>query len=372
MKIGIDGLYLKGKRMGVGTQLFHLIENLPAVSKPNEEFWILANSPWRKQPFHHSIIKYQSLRSPKILWKNVSLPMLQRTGRFDLLFLPNYTVPMISSGKTVVTIHDIIPFVHPEWSSVAERMRFHYLVQNSSRKASHVITVSQATKIDLMQRMRIPSNKISVIPPGVSEAFTPAPKTHQKSFRMRYGIIHPFFLTVGAVHPRRNIFRLLEAYKILKTRRSIDTVLILIGMTFSENYLRQVKEWIERLGLTRDILWLDYVSQKDLVCFYSYSEAFVYPSLYEGFGLPVLEAMACGTPVITSNLSSMPEVVGDSAILIDPLDVVDIADAMERMLDNRKMRLELIRKGLKQKNKFTWTRLAGETLEVFRRVVSCR
>ncbi|MCX6026985.1 MAG: glycosyltransferase family 1 protein [Chloroflexi bacterium] len=226
---------------------------------------------------------------------------------------------------------------------------------------------SESTRDDLQRITHVPESRVHMVPYGVSPSFRPVHAPHlRRAVAERYGLPSEFLLYVGNLEPRKNLPRLLEAYARLPGRQVVPPLVLAGTRGWKDAPLR---ETMERLNLGRRVVFPGYIPQEDLPAVYSMAAAFVYPSLYEGFGLPVLEAMACGTPVITSNVSSMPEVAGDAALLVSPNDVEGLTRALDRVLGEPDLRAELSRRGLARARQFTWRRAAESTLAVYRSVL---
>jgi glycosyltransferase involved in cell wall biosynthesis len=234
------------------------------------------------------------------------------------------------------------------------------------RAADAVIAVSECTKRDAIRFYRIPEEKITVIYEGVNPRFRPASPEAIAAVRARYGLPERFILYVGTIEPRKNLTTLLEAFHHLLA--TYDLRLVIVGKKgwLYERFFRRLRE----LGLENRVLFTGYVPDEDLPAIYSAADLFVFPSLYEGFGLPVLEAMACGTPVICSNTSSLPEVAGDAALLVDPTDARALTGAMEQVLTNERLWATLRAKGMERARGFTWEKAAYRTWEVYQQVIS--
>jgi glycosyltransferase involved in cell wall biosynthesis len=263
----------------------------------------------------------------------------------------------------VVTVHDLGYLHYPEAHRLLDRFYLDLSTRYNARAATHLIADSAATKRDLIERYGIGPSKITVVYPGYDVAIFQPVKDEGiiEAVKARYDIIGDYILFVGTLQPRKNLTRLIEAFS--NIRYPISNIQLVIagkkGWLY-EQIFRQVKE----LGLEGEVVFTGYVPAGDLPALLSGARLFVFPSLYEGFGLPVLEAMSCGTPVVCSNASSLPEVAGDAAVLVDPLDVEDLAMAMERVLSDEELRAELIERGFEQARKFSWERCARETLDV--------
>ena len=361
MQIAVEARYLAGNRTGVGRYLLNLLRFLPQLS--NEHEYFLYSDRLMEQPIVDDNIHYRILKGHRLLWKHILLPIEQRKKQIDLMFIPSYSAPLLNLGKTIVTIHDLIATRHPEWTTKSQSLRFATVVKYAARKADYIIAVSEMTRKDILELTGVPEDKVKVIYEGVDEHFLKLPSNKLEEFRNKYKLDQPYILYVGSIHPRRNIKRLIEAFIYLKKEKRIEHKLVLIGLVLQQG--SQLKDWISESQLEDQILTYGFVPDDDLVKFYNFADIFIYPSLYEGFGLPILEAMACETPVITSNTSSLPEVAGDTAILIDPCDVKQIADAINQLIDDSSLREKLIARGKERCKQFSWRQAAVETLRLF-------
>jgi glycosyltransferase involved in cell wall biosynthesis len=287
-------------------------------------------------------------------WEQLYLPMAVQ-GR--LLWSPNNTGPL-TVGHQICTIHDLIPLEHPEWFSAQFSAWYRYLLPRLTRRAAHLIAVSEYTKQRLQELLRIPESRITVIPNGVDPAFQPASPDRVERARTALGVgPGPYLLCVGSVEPRKNIGRLLEAWRMAQSRVAEDVTLVVAGgagasRVFSEVLLGELPARVRFTG---------YVPDEHLAALYTGAAAFIYPSLYEGFGIPPLEAMACGVPVITSHNTSLPEVTGGAAMLVDPREPEAMAEAVVALFRNEELRRELTVKGLARAAGYSWESVARET-----------
>jgi glycosyltransferase involved in cell wall biosynthesis len=286
----------------------------------------------------------------------------------DLFHATEHLLPRFSSVRTVFTLHDLIFLFHPETHKPLNRWFLTLMMPRFLRAADAVIAVSECTKRDAIRFYRIPEEKITVIYEGVNPRFRPASPETIAAVRARYNLPEHFILYVGTIEPRKNLTALLEAFHHLLATHDLRLVIVGKKGWLYEGFFRRLRE----LGLGDRVIFTGYVPDEDLPAIYSAADLFVFPSLYEGFGLPVLEAMACGTPVICSNTSSLPEVAGDAAFLVDPTDVCSLAGAMEQALTDEHLRSELMAKGLERARWFTWEKAAAKTLEVYRGVLGRR
>ncbi len=285
----------------------------------------------------------------------------------DVVHLPNQNFARFAyfrKNPYVVTVHDLIRFYFgfdPE--TLAERIWLKLDIRGVKR-ASHLIATSQNTKDDLIKYMKIPENKISLIYNGIDRSIF-------KPYDVRLRLLDkPYILYVGSERPRKNLGGLYQAFAILK-KEFPDLKLLKVGpVGRHEKYRRNSEKQLKRLGIRRDVAFIDYVSEQDLASYYCSAELLAYPSLYEGFGLPPLEAMSCGCPVVTSNVSSLPEVVGEAGIMVDPRDIAGLAQAMRRVLTDSKLRNGMVRRGLEQAKKFSWEKTAEQTQETYNKVAA--
>jgi len=255
-------------------------------------------------------------------------------------------------------------FLYPEMHTATKRLMFRWIMRRSARRAARIITISKSTADDVIRVLGLPKEKLSVVPLGVSAAYRPI--TDEQVLRevcARYSLVpHEYLLYVGVLEPRKNVPRLLHAYALLR-KSGVRHPLVLVGRRGWK--YDDVFRTLEALRLGNDVVFTNHVPEGDLPALYCGARVFVYPSIYEGFGLPVLEAMACGTPVVTSNISSMPEVAGDAALLIEPRDHEQMASAIESVLVDEGLRQSLRERGLKRASVYTWDKTARETLKVY-------
>lgn len=283
----------------------------------------------------------------------------QHLGRYGLFLKVPY----------IITVHDIIRYFDLEGENTFIhrpnlRDRFYLsLDYKGVKKATRVIAVSQTTKDDLVQHLGIPEERISVVYEGIDHSlFKPT---------SRRLVDHPYLLFVGTEHPRKNFAGLLNSFSKLKSQgRFKDLKVLKVGRAGrpGTDFRQQTLQVVEELGLSSEVVFTDYVAREDLPAYYSGAECFILPSLYEGFGFPPLEAMACGCPVIVSNAASLPEVVGNAAIKVDPDDIDGTANALLKILIDEHLKQELVSKGFKQARRFSWQRVANETLKVYKSV----
>jgi glycosyltransferase involved in cell wall biosynthesis len=293
---------------------------------------------------------------PFIVKKKAIKNNIKHVTRQDLAFL----LELMDSKKTIVTCYDIIPIAYyntrnPVWKLNAKGLK----------KAEKIITISEFSKKDISKYIKYPEEKIEVIPPAVDHNlyYQNRDKKALKKYRIRED--EKVILYVGAEDPRKNVHFLINSFSKLKNRIP-QVKLLKVGMPNDIGVRGKLLKHIESLNLQKDVIFTGYVSESELAEIYNAVDLFVFPSLYEGFGLPPLEAMACGTPVITSNTSSLPEVVGDAAITVDPYDVNRFAEEMYELLTSEALRQEMIKKGLERSKLFNWDKSAKKTLKVYK------
>lgn len=291
------------------------------------------------------------------LWEQLYLP--SAVGK-KLLWSPNNTGPLAVS-RQVCTIHDLIPLDHPEWFNSRFAAWYEWLLPRLAKKVRHIIAISQFTKRRIVERLGIPPEKITAVLNGVDARFSPRPPQEVEAVRRSLGISSPaYLLCVGSLEPRKNLQRLLQAWAMAQAWLPDEMELVVAGAKGSS----LVFETASLGPVPPRVRFAGYVADEQLPSLYAGALALVYPSLYEGFGLPPLEAMACGTPVVTSNTSSLPEVVGDAAILVDPENVDSIADGIFRVLSSATLRYTMRQRGLERAREITWDRAARQTLQV--------
>ena len=276
---------------------------------------------------------------------------------FDLIHCPTVTAPFFfrPNAKVVMTVHDLVPLLFPQWQTNRRVLYFKYILKHRFRFGDRFIAVSHSTRSDLIHHFHIPEDKIDVIHEGVSGQFKPASASREA-----------FILAVSTLEPRKNFKRIIEAFVSLRKNEKTRDRLVIVG---KEGWLFDETIRVPA-AFQDDVVFTGYVSEAELIHLYQTARCFVYPSMYEGFGLPVLEAMACGCPVITSNTSSMPEVAGDAALLVDPCVVDDIEDAICKLTNDPALCAELSAKGIQRASGFSWHRTAEQTLDVYRRIVT--
>jgi glycosyltransferase involved in cell wall biosynthesis len=356
--IGIDASRITVDRLtGTETYTFQLLKALARIA-PAEQFelYLNAGEPPKGVELPGAPV---CIPFPR-LWTHVRLSAEMARRRPGVLFVPAHVVPLIHP-RSVVTIHDLGYRVHPESHPADQTRMLDWTTRWSVRSARRVIAISNTTRDDLIEQYGVAPNKIAVIPHGVAAEFRPAAADQIASVRAKYDLPERYILSVGTVQPRKNYDRLAAAVATL-TGEHEDATLVIAG---KRGWMAdRVEREIEDTGAGRRVRMLGYVEDRDLPALYSAAMLYCQPSLYEGFGMPVLEAMACGAPVLAADRSALPEVGGDAALYCDPLDPASIAAGLQALLDGPELRAELSHKGQAHAEPFTWDRCATDTLAV--------
>jgi glycosyltransferase involved in cell wall biosynthesis len=313
--------------------------------------------------------------SPKWLariWQRARIPLPVETfvGKVDLYHATDFVLPhTLSATRKVVTVHDMSFVRVPDAASPRLKVYLDVVMPRSVQKADHVIADSQATKDDLINLYSTSSDKITVLLSGINSRYKSINDVNcLMTMRSKYNIPQtPYLFTVGTVQPRKNYSRVIRALKILR-ERGYDLCFVIAG---GKGWLEgEMYQTIRATGMADYVHLIGFVDEEDLPALYSDAVCVVFPSLYEGFGFPVLEGMACGTPIVTSNVSSLPEVAGDAALLVDPLDVEAITHAIQRILDDSELRQTLIQRGFEQIKHFTWEKSAQNLVQIYKNVLA--
>jgi glycosyltransferase involved in cell wall biosynthesis len=366
MRIGIDATALPLQLFGAGNYIVNLTQALLRLDKANE--YVVFAKPDHAVLFAGLNAQLVSVplvnRIHRIIWEQSWLPVLTRTHRLDVLHSPHYTMPLLKACPTLVTCHDMSFYLYPQTHLLYKKVFFRAMIPLAARRADALIAISESTRQDLLRLIKPPC-PVFTVSYGIAPYFQPAPEAEKLQARRKFDLPEKFILYVGNLEPRKNLPNLLRAFAGL-IQQGLPHDLVLAGSRgWKDN---EIFTLINELALVGRVKFPGYIPQTELPAVYSLADTFAYPSLYEGFGLPVLEAMACGTPVITSNISSMPEVMGGAGILIDPNSVDELAKALFRVLTDQSLRATLATAGLARAKLFSWERAAIETLAVYTRI----
>ncbi|NTV62341.1 MAG: glycosyltransferase family 4 protein [Oscillochloris sp.] len=345
--------------------LFYAARGLPPDSPYLRALAALcvANSNVRAQPLPISP------RLLTILWQRLRLPLPAEAliGPIDILHAPDFVLPP-TRARALLTVHDLTFMVRPETADAGLRRYLLEAVPRSLRRADLVLADSQATRADLGRLLNVDQGRVRVLYPGVNPRFHPLPQGDTAPIRKQLGLPESFVLFVGTLEPRKNLVRLIEAFGLLRDLGGPPDLCLVIAGRRGWLY-EEIFATVSRLGLAPRVRFLDFVDDAHLPAVYNLARAFVYPSLYEGFGLPALEALACGTPVLTADISSLPEVVGDAAILVDPLDPGAIAGGILRALSDAE---RLSSAGPTQARRFNWANASDGLIDIYRALAGPR
>jgi glycosyltransferase involved in cell wall biosynthesis len=372
LRIAIDA-HSVGTRLG-GNESYatNLIEALAEIDKVNQ-YTVFVTRREARDRFSNRWPNFQvraTLPHTPFVRIPLTLSAELRRNRVDVLHV-QFTAPPFSPCPVVVSIHDL-SFEHlPQTFKRRSRMQLRMTVRRSARSAAHVIALSEHTRTDLINTYNLLPEKVSVVPLAASATFAPVRDDNElQRVRQTYGIDRDYILSVGSIQPRKNLRRLIEAYSLLRHAKPEGKLpqLVLVGKNawLYDETLRSLAD----TNIGTSIILTGYVPESDLPALYSGALCFVYPSYFEGFGLPPLEAMKCGAPVIVGNQTSLPEVVGDAALMIDPFDVNAIAAAIQKVIIDSDFRSELRVKGLERAKVFDWKETARQTLAVYEKAFS--
>ncbi len=361
---------------GIGRYVVNLARAMAPLLKGDEHLILLRDpahpSPWDVVALAGEGIEIVDVPcSPFSLRQQWVIPRVLRHRQADLYHTPYYLMPYRTGVPTVLTVYDLIPLLFPEHVSRRARWLFRWTMALALRSATHVLAISQNTLNDLQKVFSIPPEKTTFVPLAPDPIFFPRSPVEVEAVRRKYALPETFVLYVGSNKPHKNLVRLIEAwshltqYTIRNTFYALRFTLVIAGVWDSR--YPEARLLAEARGL-ETIRWLGPVPEADLPALYSAATVFVFPSLYEGFGLPVLEAMACGTPVACSDTSSLPEVVGDAALTFPPTNPQAIAGSLARLLQDADLRAELRERGLHQAARFSWERTAAQTLALYRTI----
>lgn len=376
MRICIDARNLISlERMGgTGEYLQNLLINLAKIDVENEYILFLnyirgrhrtAVKDYVGKNFHERVcrIPWQFVRS---LFEKIHLPIELLTGRVDIFHGTDFMIPRQLFGKSVVAIHDLMylnypEFLEPEWVESYKRN-----VKWSLTRSDLIIVASNFVKGDILKNFNMSKDKIRVIYNGISDHFMVLKEQPRAYITKKYGIKYPYILFVGTLEPKKNLVRLVEAFYQLLRSKPKRLNLVLAGGEGCLNYRDKIEQKVKELNLKEEVIFTGYIQDEDLPKLYNCAEIFVFPSIFEGFGIPPLEAMASGLPVIASDAASLPEIAGDAGILVDPFDTKAITEAISSCLSNDQLRKTLIRKGLARAGLFSWEATARQTLALYK------
>lgn len=369
MRIAIDVRKLHD--YGIGTYIRNVLKQLSRLDHQNECVLLCGAKDCSSVSNLGENFRAVADRSgPYSISEQFSVPYHLKRHGVDLFHAPHYVLPPLTPCRSLVTIHDCIHLMFPQY--LPNRLAHGYAratMWAAAHRANRVLTVSQTSKRDILRFLNIPAEKIEVIYNAIDERFNIDPPEEEVfRIRERYQLAGQFVLYAGNIKPHKNLERLIQAFQRVHKSGLDQVKLLIIGDEISK--YATLRRAVHRFQLHKHVRFLGFVSDQTLAVLYRLASVFVFPSLYEGFGLPPLEAMATGTPVVTSNVSSLPEVVGDAAVLIDPYDHVSIADGIRRVLTDADLRATLKRKGLARAREFSWERSVARIRDLYEEVGS--
>lgn len=368
-RIAVDARLLFYRDGGIPNYISHLINDLPAMDSQRHHFAILQHS--------HDRLRFNSSQNRQRLscltpshhfLERLSLGLELLPHSIDLLHSTDFIQPLWGYDRNIITVHDLA-FLRMQEPDQRQSKSFYVRhIRDAVARADHIITISDATRKDLLSLFPIHPGKVTTIHLGIDPAFFPRDESDIAAARERYGLPSRYLLFVGTIEPRKNIVGLLKAYAILVERISSDIPpMVFVGKKgWNTEGIYQERD---NLHLGKNTLWLENVTFDDLPAVYSGAEMLVLPSHYEGFGFPPLESMACGTPSVVANNSSLPEIAGDAGFYVDSALSESIADGMLRVLTDSNLRDALIKKGRERVKGFTWQKTVAQTLDVYRQVL---
>ncbi|MBI5555107.1 MAG: glycosyltransferase family 4 protein [Elusimicrobia bacterium] len=363
MNIAIDARTISNNKTGIGNYIKNICEKLPIIDKNN--IYIYYQEKLRHSLKNIPIVSVIS-RVLYFLYDNLVFPFQLTLQKIDLYHNPAFMLPLVNFGyKKIITVNDLgfYTFGH-DFAKGWHARHMKMMLPLSIKRADKIVAISQATKNQVIDLFQVAPDKIVVTYLGVSEKYRVIPSQIEvKEVLHKYRIEKPYILFVGTMDPRKNLVRLIKAFQNVKRQKN-DLKLVIVG---NKGELFSIE--LDKMVDSGDIILTGYIGEEELVYLYNGASIFTFPSLYEGFGLPILEAMACGTPVITSNVYSMPEVAGEAAILVNPESTDEISAAINRLLQDEPFRKSLIEKGLRRVREFTWEKTAQSTLAVYKEVM---
>ncbi len=370
MRIGFNARYLQNTHSGIETYILNLLLNLKKIDKINEYLLFFG----RNKPVPDIISEidfdcdissmHTGNQLKKALWEHLYLPNAIKRKGIDIFHEPFFVAPVFKKCPTIITIYDLAFLRVPDAYNLRNKLYFKLFLEKSIISSDAIIAISNSTKEDIISVFPQSKNKVFVVYPGRDEDFRKVDdKERLNKVKDVYNIRGEFLLSVSLLSPRKNIINLIRAFKIFRSRSRLNEKLVIVGR---KGWLwKDIFKEVSSSGLDDDIIFCGHIPKDHLIALYGASKAFIYPSFYEGFGLPIIEAMSCAVPVIASKSSSMPEACGDAAILVDPYNAGDLADAMENLCSDPSLQDALIKKGLRQVEKFSWVDTAEKTLKLY-------
>jgi len=378
MRIGIDARTLINRR-GIGNVVFHFLRELSNI--PNDNFYIIYVDDQDSEKYIPKDIRFSvRVLGPKIypIWEQITLPLSIVRDNLDILHCPGNSAPIFLPGniKLVVSIMDVMYMFEkgrmpksPSWYQQIGRAYLSFIVPIVAKRAEAITTISASSKEDILQYIDVPHERINVIWLAADSSWTePSARNSLSAINSKFGLNQPFVLVLGALDPRKNTVNALKAFAQFKHASASKMQMVIVGLTAGG--VASLKILAGELEVTESVVFSEFVADGDLLALYAAADIFLYPSLYEGFGLPVLEAMISGTPVITTSCGSIPEIAGDAALMVDPHDIDSIAAAIMRIAYDENLSDCLVALGKTRASEFSWRVFAEKTLATYQSVMS--
>lgn len=372
MRIGIDCRFYSSKFTGIGRYTFELVKNLLKIDKQNE-YVLFFNEPEFSE-FQKYNLKAKILNCTAVLANAKHYSFAEQStflkklynAKLDLMHFTHFNAPIFYIGKSIVTIHDLTPSFFPgkKFNKLHYKLAYNLVLKSAIKKAKKIIAVSKNTACDIENFFPKAKNKISVIYESVAEEFVNSTQISKSEIQKKYQIKDDFLLYTGVWRDHKNLVGLIEAFQRLKKEKAFSGQLVITGK--EDPYYPEVKETVKKFKLHNDVIFSGLVPETDLIALYQAAKLYVFPSFYEGFGLPILEAFASKTPLVCSNSSCLPEIAGDNnALFFDPNDIEEMSKQIWKLWNDKKLQKELINNGQKRLGDFSWDKMGRETLEIY-------
>ncbi len=368
--IGIDARMYGYAQTGIGNYIRHLLEFIFEIDKVNNYVIFLMPEEYENFKIPNQRVKKVKVNCKWYSWKEqLILPIALYKEKLDLMHFTHFNSPILYFKKSAITIHDITPYFFPghKMKSPIRKIGFRLVFYSSVKKAKKIIAVSNSTKNDIIKYFKINPRKIKVIYEGVDAQFKIIENEQALAdLKSKYSIQKPFLFYTGVWRNHKNLVGLIKAFKLVREKYRLDINLVLGGK--EDPYYPEVRNTWESLGLEKDIVPVGFIDQAELPIFYNAADAFIIPSFYEGFGLIGLEAMSCGTPVISSNRTSLPEILGNAAVYFDPKKPEEMAEKINMVFSDKKLYNELRNNGFERIKKYSWNEMGKETFDLYKTV----
>jgi glycosyltransferase involved in cell wall biosynthesis len=371
-KIGIDARMYGKQVSGIGTYIKNITEQIFVLDKKNDYYIFLLEPIFSQYQVPNDKIHKIKVTSPWYSYAEQT-KFLNKINQYklDLMHFPHFNAPIFYNRKRIHTIHDITPefFSGHKQKSWWRKLAYNLTIKTSLKKSTKIITISNNTKKDLIDYFQVPANKINVTYLGIEKQFKLIENYDKiKELKDKYGITKPYLFFISAWRNHKNFEGLIKAFELLKTEKKLDYQLVLGGV--ADPYYPQINKTIDQSKFKNEIITPGFITDKELPLFYNAAELFVLPSFYEGFGIIGLEAMACGTPVVSSKSTCLPEIMGNAAIYFQPENTKEMAEKIYQVLSDKNLQKQLITRGFEQIKKYSWQKCAQETLTIYKQLLN--